>query len=105
MKKRVPWYVALLIVVAVIATCGVIYSRLPITPTAPIGPKGSNRPPPGLHANKIATDKAAESKKADKAAPDEQKDSNAANRTAESKKADKTAPDEQKDSTAAKKPS
>src|ERR1035438_7423801 len=34
-----------------------------------------------------------------------QKDSNAANRTAESKKADKTAPDEQKDSTAAKKPS
>lgn len=92
MKKRIPWYVAVLIVVVVIAICGFIYTRLPIVPTAPPQPKGSNRPPAGLRAHKNATVKAAQSKKAANAEPDQKE--------ADSKK---TAPDGKTDGTAPKK--
>jgi hypothetical protein len=65
MKKRVPWYVALLVVLIVIGVSAFVYSRLPIVPTVPPQPKGSNRPPPGTHEHKIAGDKAAASKRSE----------------------------------------
>ena len=62
MKKRVPWYVAVLAVLIVIGVSAFVYSSLPIVPTVPPQPKGSNRPPAGLRANKNALAKAAEAK-------------------------------------------
>ena len=65
MKRRIPWYIVIVIIAIAVASCGYVYTLLPIglNPN-PVMPKGSNRPPPGRRKEKSDATKAAQAAKA-----------------------------------------
>ena len=70
MKKKISPIAAIVIVLVVLAVCGIVYSKLPIAPTAPPVAKGANRPPPGTKVAKPKPEAPPKEDATGKAAPD-----------------------------------